>query len=78
MALTASHYKQKTEKFLLTRPPTCYKPDSCFWFVRRDKKGLKRICYSICRNCKYSYFHVKTPLKLQVKPLLHSVFQLIT
>ena len=24
-----------------TRPPTCWKPDSCFWFVRKAKKRVK-------------------------------------
>ena len=30
------------------------------------------------RNYSYDYFHVKISLKLLVKPLLHSVFSLIT
>ena len=24
--------------FLVTRPPSCWKPDSCFWFVRKNKE----------------------------------------
>ena len=38
-----------------------------FWFVRKDKKRIK-----------YEYLCVKISLKLLVKPLLHSVFSLIT
>ena len=38
---SATRYKQKTEILLVTRPPTCGKPHSCFWFVRNDKKKLK-------------------------------------
>ena len=36
-----TRYKQKTEFFLVTRPPTCWKFDSCFWFVRKEKKDDK-------------------------------------
>ena len=35
------HGFEKTEIFLVTRPSTCCKPDSCFWFVRKDKKKIK-------------------------------------
>ena len=41
MKYIATRHKQKTEIFLVTRPPTCWKPDSCFWFVRKDKKRIK-------------------------------------
>ena len=34
-----THYKQKTEIFIVTRPPACWKPDPCFWFVRKDKEN---------------------------------------
>ena len=26
---------------IVTRPPTCWKPGSCFWFVRKEKKRTK-------------------------------------
>ena len=29
---------KKTEMLLVTKLPTCWKPDSCFWFVGKDKK----------------------------------------
>ena len=29
------------EIFLVTRPPNCWKFDSCFWFLRKEKKGIK-------------------------------------
>ena len=32
-----TRYKQKTEIFLFTKPPTCSKPKVCFWFVRMEK-----------------------------------------
>ena len=35
----ATRYKQKTEIFLVTRPPTC------FWFIRKDKKRIKANLY---------------------------------
>ena len=35
----ATRYKQKTEIFFDTNPSTCRKPDSCFWFVRKGKRG---------------------------------------
>ena len=35
---SATRYKEKTEIFLVTRSLTCWKPDSCFWFVRKEKK----------------------------------------
>ena len=38
---SVTHYKQKTEIFLGTRPPTCRKPNSYFWFVRKNKKRIK-------------------------------------
>ena len=38
---SVTSYKQETEIFPVIRPPTCWKPDSCFWFVRKDKKGIK-------------------------------------
>ena len=38
---STTRYKQKAEIFLVTRPPTCCKPDSCFWFLRKDKKRIK-------------------------------------
>ena len=37
----STRYEQKTEIFLVTRPPTCWKPDSCFWFARKDKNRIK-------------------------------------
>ena len=39
--LPTTCYKQKPEIFLVTRPSTCWKPGSCFWFVRKDKKKVK-------------------------------------
>ena len=36
-----TRYKQKTEIFRVTRPPTCWKDDSCFRFLRKDKIGIK-------------------------------------
>ena len=38
---SATRYKQKTEIVLVTRPPTCCKPGSCFWFGRKNKKRMK-------------------------------------
>ena len=35
-----TRYKQKTEIFLVTIPPTSKQFDSCFWFIRKDEKGL--------------------------------------
>ena len=35
------HAINKKQIFLVTRPPTCWKSDSCFWFVRKDKKRIK-------------------------------------
>ena len=32
---------KKPEIFLVTRPSTCWEPDSCFWFVRKDKNSIK-------------------------------------
>ena len=37
----ATCYKQKEQIFPDTRPPTCWKLDSCFWFVRKDNKKDK-------------------------------------
>ena len=37
----STHHKLKAEIFLLTRPPTCRKPDPCLWFVRRGKQRVK-------------------------------------
>ena len=37
---SATRYKQKTEIFLITRLPTCWKPDSWFW-LRKGKKRIK-------------------------------------
>ena len=37
---SATRYKQKTEIFRIIRPLTCWKPDYCFWFVRKDKKRI--------------------------------------
>ena len=33
--------KKHAKIFLLTRSPTCWKFDSCFWFLRKDKQGIK-------------------------------------
>ena len=74
---SATLYKEKTKIFLVTRPPSYWKSDSCFWFVRNGKND-KRICNKVCRSYSCDYFHVKISLKLLVKPLLHSVFSLIT
>ena len=41
----ATRYKQKTEIFLITRPPNSCKYDSCFWFVRKDKERIKANLY---------------------------------
>ena len=38
---SANRYKQKAEIFLVTRQPTCSKPDSCFWFVKKGQKEDK-------------------------------------
>ena len=40
---SATRYKQKTETFLVTRPPRCWKFDSSFWILRKDNfpKGQK-------------------------------------
>ena len=38
---SATRYKQKTEIFLAIRPPTYWKPDSCFWVIRKGKKRIK-------------------------------------
>ena len=36
----ATHYKQKTEIFLVNRLLTCWNPDCCFWFERKYKKRI--------------------------------------
>ena len=36
----ATRYK-KTETFLITSPPACWKFDSCFWILRKNKKDIK-------------------------------------
>ena len=41
LKLSATHYKQKTEIFLVTRQRTCWKPDSCFWSVKKKNKRIK-------------------------------------
>ena len=38
---SATRPKQKTEVFLVTRPPTCWQPDSYFWFVGKGKNRVK-------------------------------------
>ena len=30
----------KKQIFLITRPPTCWKPGTCFWFVWKDKRRI--------------------------------------
>ena len=38
---SATCYKKKAKLFLVTRPVTYRKIDSCFWFLGKDKKGTK-------------------------------------
>ena len=72
---SATRYKQKTEIIIVTRPPTCRKFDSCFWFLQKYKKQIGNLT---CRNYSDDYFYIKMSLKFLVKSLLHSVFSLIT
>ena len=39
--LNSSDSNQKVEIFFNARPTTCWHFDSCFWFLRKDKKGAK-------------------------------------
>ena len=41
LKLSATCYKQKQEILLIARPPTCWKCDSCIWFLGKDKKDIK-------------------------------------
>ena len=59
LKLNATPYKQKTEIFLVTRPPTGLKFDSCFWFLRNDKKRDKS---------KFVAVFVRIRLQLQLFP----------
>ena len=76
LKLSVAHYKQK-KYFLLQDHQFAEGLILVFGLQERTKRALKRICNYICRNYGYNYFHVKY-LKLLVKPLLHSVFSLIT
>ena len=58
MKQSVTRYKQKTEIFPVTRPPTWLKFDSCFWFQRQDKKGIKTSLQLSLYEL-YNYFHVK-------------------
>ena len=51
---SATRYKEKTEKFLVTRPPTCWKFHLFFDFYERTKKEWKQIY----RNYSDGYIHV--------------------
>ena len=64
-----TRYGQKAEIFLVTILLTCWKPNSCFWFVRMDKKGDKSEFVTESVGIIVTiYFHVKILLKLVVKP----------
>ena len=49
-----------------------------FGYQERTKKGWKWICNYVYSNYNCNYVHVKISPKVLVKPLLHSVFSLIT
>ena len=61
----------------------CYKTtnlqqtDFCFWFLEKDKKGVKANLNLIYRNESWQLFSSKNVFQI-VKPLLHSVLLLIT
>ena len=46
--------------------------------MKGQKNNKSESAAIICSNYSYDYFHIKIFLKFVVKPLLHSVFLLIT
>ena len=36
-----TRFKEKVAILLITRLPSRWKFDSCFWFLKKDKKGIK-------------------------------------
>ena len=80
MALKKSvtYYKEITELLTATRLATCSKHDSCFWLVRKDKKEDKREFLTKSVGIYLQLVSYKISLKLIVKPLIYSVFSMIT